>query len=55
MLSNTELKEIKEQIDKGYSVSFPNTSIKDYVIICKQIDNYTERANNSYLYNTKEI
>jgi hypothetical protein len=55
MLSTIELKEIKQQIDKGYSVSFPDTSIKDYVIICKQIDNYIEQINNSYLYNIEEI
>lgn len=40
MLSNTELKEIKQQIDKGLSVSFPYTTIKEYLTICKQIDNY---------------
>ncbi len=40
MLSTTELKEIKQQIDKGYSVSFPHTSLKEYKSICKQIDNY---------------
>lgn len=40
MLSITELKEIKQQIDKGYSVSFPHTSVKEYEYICKQLDNY---------------
>ena len=42
MLSNTELKEIKQQIDKGLSVSFPHTSVKEYKAICKQLDNYLE-------------
>lgn len=40
MLSITELKEIKQQLDKGLSVSFPYTSVKEYKAICKQLDNY---------------
>lgn len=42
MLSITELKEIKLQLDKGFSVSFPYTSVKEYKAICKQLDNYLE-------------
>jgi len=40
MLSITELKEIKQQLDKGLSVSLPYTSVKEYKAICKQLDNY---------------
>jgi hypothetical protein len=40
MLSITELKEIKLQLDKGFSVSFPYTNVKEYLAICKQLDNY---------------
>lgn len=42
MLSITELKEIKLQLDKGFSVSFPYTSVKEYKAICKQLDKYLE-------------
>ncbi len=44
MLSNTELKEIKQQIDKGLTLCLPQSiSIKQYDNIIKQIDNYIKK------------
>lgn len=41
-LSITELKEIKQQIDKGLTLCLPQSiSLKQYHSIIKQIDNYT--------------
>jgi hypothetical protein len=44
MLSNKQLKEIKEQIDKGLTLCLPQSiSIKQYESIIQQIDNYIEK------------
>lgn len=43
-LSITELKEIKEQFDKGLTLCLPQTiSLKQYDNIIKQIDNYIKK------------
>jgi hypothetical protein len=43
-LSITELKEIKQQIDKGLTLCLPQTiSLKQYNSIIKQIDNYINK------------
>jgi len=43
-LSITELKEIKQQIDKGLTLCLPQSiSIKQYESIIQQIDNYIEK------------
>ena len=43
-LSITELKEIKEQIDKGLTLCLPQSiSLKQYDSIIKQIDNYINK------------
>jgi hypothetical protein len=44
MLSNKQLKEIKEQIDKGLTLCLPQSiSINQYESIIQQIDNYIEK------------
>jgi hypothetical protein len=55
MLSTIELKEIKQQIDKGYSVSFPYTTLKEYLKTCKQIDDYLEYLNRVTYISIEEI
>jgi len=43
-LSITELKEIKQQIDKGLTLCLPQSiSLKQYDSIIKQIDNYIKK------------
>ena len=43
-LSITELKEIKQQIDKGLTLCLPQSiSLKQYDSIIKQIDNYINK------------
>lgn len=43
-LSITELKEIKEQLDKGLTLCLPQSiSLKQYDSIIKQIDNYIKK------------
>ena len=43
-LSITELKKIKQQIDKGLTLCLPQSiSIKQYDNIIKQIDNYIKK------------
>ena len=51
-LSITELKEIKQQIDKGLTLCLPQSiTLKQYDSIIKQIDSYInkEALNNEYL------
>ena len=44
MLSNTELKEIKQQIDKGLTLCLPQSiTLKQYDSIIKQIDSYINK------------
>ena len=43
-LSIIELEEIKQQIDKGFTLCLPQTiSLKQYDSIIKQIDNYIKK------------
>lgn len=43
-LSIIELKEIKEHLDKGFTLCLPQTiSLKQYDNIIKQIDNYIKK------------
>jgi len=43
-LSIKQLKEIKQQIDKGLTLCLPQSiSLKQYDSIIKQIDNYTKK------------
>ena len=49
-LSITELKEIKQQIDKGLTLCLPQSiSIKQYDNIIKQIDNYINKETLQWL------
>jgi len=39
-LTKRQLKEIVINMDKGLTVQFPGTTLKQYQSYCKQIDNY---------------
>jgi hypothetical protein len=41
-LTNQELKHIVNQIDKGFTVQFNYTTLKEYKKYCQQINKYLE-------------